>query len=168
MRSSKGGITDDNLWRPARRAEERYTKDKLPTRRGAVHSIGWLSRLPVPPQINVRSFPGRGYSGSLDHEFIIRYESGHSTIVRTVEPKLDRSRRFLGPSTVLVQFPDDSRRLSRWFVYQHCPGYCSSVRIQGQLKAECAGKILLRCCGTRHPSPNEWRCHGCWRRLPDE
>ncbi len=38
-----GGITDDNLWRPTRRAEEHYTKDKLSTRRGAVHSIGWLS-----------------------------------------------------------------------------------------------------------------------------
>ena len=35
-------ITDDNLWRPTRRAEEHYTKDKLSTRRGAVHSIGWL------------------------------------------------------------------------------------------------------------------------------
>jgi hypothetical protein len=35
-------ITDDNLWRPARRAEEHYTRDKLSTRRGAVHSIGWL------------------------------------------------------------------------------------------------------------------------------
>jgi hypothetical protein len=38
-----GQITDDNLWRPTRRAEAHYTKDKLPTRRGAVHSIGWLS-----------------------------------------------------------------------------------------------------------------------------
>jgi hypothetical protein len=38
------GITDDNLWRPTRRAEEHYTKDKHPTRRGAVHSIGWFSR----------------------------------------------------------------------------------------------------------------------------
>jgi hypothetical protein len=36
------GITDDNLWRPTRRAKEHYTKDKLSTRRGAVHSIGWL------------------------------------------------------------------------------------------------------------------------------
>ena len=36
--------TDDNLWRPTRRAEGHYTKDKLSTRRGAVHSIGWLSR----------------------------------------------------------------------------------------------------------------------------
>ena len=36
--------TDDNLWRPTRRAKEHYTKDKLSTRRGAVHSIGWLSR----------------------------------------------------------------------------------------------------------------------------
>ena len=36
-------ITDDNLWRPTRRAEEDYTKNKLSTRRGAVHSIGWLS-----------------------------------------------------------------------------------------------------------------------------
>ena len=36
-------ITDDNLWRPTRRAEEHYTNDKLSTRRGAVHSIGWLS-----------------------------------------------------------------------------------------------------------------------------
>src|SRR3984957_4885748 len=41
MRQS--GLTDDNLWRPTRRAEEHYTKDKLSTRRGAVHSIGWLS-----------------------------------------------------------------------------------------------------------------------------
>jgi hypothetical protein len=31
-----------NLWRPTRRAEEYYTKCKLSTRRGAVHSIGWL------------------------------------------------------------------------------------------------------------------------------
>ena len=38
-------ITDDNLWRPTRRAEEHYTKDKLSTRRGAVHSIGWLCTL---------------------------------------------------------------------------------------------------------------------------
>jgi hypothetical protein len=36
-------ITDDVLWRATRRAEEHYTKDKLSTRRGAVHSIGWLS-----------------------------------------------------------------------------------------------------------------------------
>ena len=36
------GITDDNLWRPTRRAEEHRTKDKLSTRRGAVHSIGWF------------------------------------------------------------------------------------------------------------------------------
>ncbi|HEY1686697.1 MAG TPA: hypothetical protein VGG19_18195 [Tepidisphaeraceae bacterium] len=27
-------ITDDNLWRPTRRAKEHYTKDKLSTRRG--------------------------------------------------------------------------------------------------------------------------------------
>jgi hypothetical protein len=40
-------ITDDNLWRPTRRAEEHYTKNKLSTRRGAVHSIGWLCRSPV-------------------------------------------------------------------------------------------------------------------------
>ena len=47
-----GGRTDDNLtsvssvepWRPTRRAEGHYTKDKLSTRRGAVHSIGWLAR----------------------------------------------------------------------------------------------------------------------------
>jgi hypothetical protein len=48
--SSRGCITDDNLWRPTRRAEEHYTKDKLSTRRGAVYSIGWLcgsSGLPV-------------------------------------------------------------------------------------------------------------------------
>ncbi len=38
--------TDDNLWRPTRRAEGHYTKDKLSTRRGAVHSIGWFSRRP--------------------------------------------------------------------------------------------------------------------------
>jgi hypothetical protein len=36
------GITDDNLWRPTRRANGHYTKNKLSTRRGAVHSIGWL------------------------------------------------------------------------------------------------------------------------------
>jgi len=41
-----GRRTDDNLWRPTRRAKGRYTKDKLSTRRGAVHSIGWLSRTP--------------------------------------------------------------------------------------------------------------------------
>ncbi len=43
-------ITDDNLWRPTRRAKEHYAKGKLTTRRGAVHdstelvevSIGWL------------------------------------------------------------------------------------------------------------------------------
>ncbi len=34
--------TDDLLWRPTRRAKGHYTKDKLSTRRGAVHSIGWL------------------------------------------------------------------------------------------------------------------------------
>jgi hypothetical protein len=39
------GITDDVLWRATRRAEEHYTKDKLSTRRGAVHSIGWLSTM---------------------------------------------------------------------------------------------------------------------------
>jgi hypothetical protein len=38
--------TDDNLWRPTRRAEGHYTKDKLSTRRGAVHSIGWLCNAP--------------------------------------------------------------------------------------------------------------------------
>ena len=41
-RSAGCCITDDNLWRPTRRAEEHYTKDQLSTRRGAVHSIGWL------------------------------------------------------------------------------------------------------------------------------
>ena len=30
-------ITNDNLWRPTRRAEEHYTKNKLSIRRGAVH-----------------------------------------------------------------------------------------------------------------------------------
>ena len=39
-------ITDDNLWRPTRRAEGHYTKDKPSTRRGAVHSIGWLCPRP--------------------------------------------------------------------------------------------------------------------------
>ena len=43
------GLTDDNLWRPTRRAEGHYTKDKLSTRRGAVHSIGWLCQLPTAP-----------------------------------------------------------------------------------------------------------------------
>jgi len=38
--------TDDNLWRPTRRAKGYYTKDKLSTRRGAVHSIGWLCNTP--------------------------------------------------------------------------------------------------------------------------
>ncbi len=33
-------ITDDNLWRPTRRAKEHYTKNNLWSRRGAVHSIG--------------------------------------------------------------------------------------------------------------------------------
>jgi hypothetical protein len=42
-RTAVGCITDDNLWRPTRRAKEHYTKDELTTRRGAVHSIGWLS-----------------------------------------------------------------------------------------------------------------------------
>ena len=43
----RSGITDDNLRRPTRRAEEHYTKDKLSTRRGAVHSVGELCGGPV-------------------------------------------------------------------------------------------------------------------------
>jgi hypothetical protein len=55
--ASRRGITDDNLWRPTRRAKGHYTKDKLSTRCGAVHSIGGLSRLRCAaymPQINPR------------------------------------------------------------------------------------------------------------------
>jgi hypothetical protein len=44
--AAEGRITDDNLWRPTRRAEGHYTKDKLSTRCGAVHSIGWLCGWP--------------------------------------------------------------------------------------------------------------------------
>ena len=47
--NATGDITDDNLWRPTRRAKEHCTKDKLSTRRGAVHSIGWLCRPNLPP-----------------------------------------------------------------------------------------------------------------------
>ena len=43
MAGGERRITDDNLWRPTRRARGHCTKDKPPTRRGAVHSIGWLS-----------------------------------------------------------------------------------------------------------------------------
>ena len=39
MTVSRVAMTDDNLWRPTRRAVELYTKDKLSTRRGPVHSI---------------------------------------------------------------------------------------------------------------------------------
>jgi hypothetical protein len=46
-----GGITDDNLWRPTRRAEEHYTKDKLSTRRGAVDSIGRVMRPAAPRRL---------------------------------------------------------------------------------------------------------------------
>jgi hypothetical protein len=41
-----GRITDEVLWRPTRRADEYYTKGRLSTRRGAVHSIGWLCSNP--------------------------------------------------------------------------------------------------------------------------
>jgi hypothetical protein len=47
MSGGECGVTDDNLWRPTRRAEEHNTKDNPSTRRGAVHSIGWLCPSPV-------------------------------------------------------------------------------------------------------------------------
>ncbi len=39
-------ITDDNLWRPTRRAGRHYTKNKLSTRRDAVQ-LGGLCSLPI-------------------------------------------------------------------------------------------------------------------------
>jgi hypothetical protein len=59
-----GGITDDNLWRPTRRGQGYYTKDKLSTRRGAVHSIGWLCRYSGQRNSNAFWLPGSNHSSA--------------------------------------------------------------------------------------------------------
>jgi hypothetical protein len=45
-------ITDDVLWRATRRANRTLNKERLSTRRGPVHSNGWLSRPVVPFRVD--------------------------------------------------------------------------------------------------------------------
>ncbi len=68
-------IADDNLWRPTRRAEEHYTKDKLSTRRGAVHSIGWLSRGRIAAELLQNRHGPFGRRPDLDKVMVLSFDA---------------------------------------------------------------------------------------------